>query len=96
MSAEEVRIYRLITVRAAEYLREIADGYSESDIAVRLGVGVNGVRSEVERLRTTTGCTGVRELGRWWREHRRQWLRHMGEAAGIEARPVEIERDPGA
>lgn len=72
-----------ITHRRAQVLRELADGYTEREIAARLGMSVNGVRSHVERLRSLAGCATVRELGRWWRSERERWLAAMAVAAGL-------------
>jgi DNA-binding NarL/FixJ family response regulator len=72
-----------ITARRAEVLREIADGYSEREIAGHLGLELSGVRSHTEQLRDLVGCSTVRELGRWWRSHRREWVAAMCEQAGV-------------
>lgn len=71
-----------ITARRAEVLRELADSFSEPEIAEHLGLELNGVRSHVEQLRTIIGCSSVRELGRWWRANRDDWLESMREAGG--------------
>jgi DNA-binding CsgD family transcriptional regulator len=89
------RVFRSITVRRAEVLRELADAYSEREIAEHLGIAVGGVRSHVEQLRALTGQPGVRELGRWWRENRAGWLGAMAAAAGDEyGQPGPYHQDP--
>lgn len=75
-------VFDAITVRRAEVLREIADGRTLREVAAALGIERSGVRSHVERLKLLTGCENTRELGRWWREHRQEWLVHMADAAG--------------
>lgn len=79
--AEEA-LSREITLRRAEVLREIAEGYSEREIAVRLGISPTGVRSHVEDLRRLTGCASMREMGRWWREKRAEWVDFVRFLAG--------------
>ena len=76
--------FHRITVRRAQVLRELASGYTEREVAASLGLSVNGVRSHVENLREITGCSSVRELARWWRDHRARWCRFMWEQAGLE------------
>ena len=72
-----------ITGRRAEILRELADGYSEREVAGRLGIELSTVRSHTEDLREITGSASLRDLGRWWRAHRTQWLDLLREQAGI-------------
>lgn len=66
-----------ITVRRAEVLAHIVDGYSQVEVASRMHLSVNGIHSHVEDLRTVTGCQSIRELGRWWRSHRAAWRRYV-------------------
>lgn len=82
-----------ITARRAHILRELADGYSGQETALRIGLAFNGFRSHVQQLKEITGCTSVRELGRWWREHREEWLLVMGREAGVLAAAEEHERE---
>jgi DNA-binding CsgD family transcriptional regulator len=89
VSEDLERIYQSITVRRAEVLRELAEGYTEREVAARLGIQVAGVRSHVEDLRAITGCGSARELGRWWRENRAGWLERIGRLAGVETAPPE-------
>jgi DNA-binding CsgD family transcriptional regulator len=94
---ENDSIYQQITLRRAEVLRELADGYTESEIAEHLGITVNGVRSHVGDLREITGCSGVRELGRWWRHNRHGWMRSRARVAGADSStgPLDHSHDPG-
>ena len=73
-----------ITLRRAEVLRELADGSTQPEIAARLGISVNSVRSHVEDLRNITGCSSGRDLGRWWRRHRDEWVELTRQMAGGE------------
>lgn len=82
-SQEQPVDWSRITLRKAEYLREFADGYTEPEVAARLGVSGNGVRSAVDDLRSVTGCGSVRELGRLWRARRHEWLAECAKAAGM-------------
>ena len=77
-----------ITLRRAEILREFADGYTQREIAARLGISVNGVRSHVEDLRDITGSASVRGLGRWWRDHRLEWAFRACMLAGVDPSPL--------
>jgi DNA-binding NarL/FixJ family response regulator len=73
-----------ITHRRASVLREIADGRTEQQAAETLGLSYTGPRSHVAALLEIAQCPDVRELGRWWRVHRAEWLAFMVEAAGAE------------
>jgi DNA-binding CsgD family transcriptional regulator len=61
-------VFERITLRRAEVLRELADGRTDKEIAAKLGISVNGVRSHVEDLREITGMNHSRDIGRWWRD----------------------------
>ncbi len=74
-----------ITARRARILRELTDGYSGRAAALRLGISLSGLRSHVQALRGITGCASVRELARWWGDHREVWLLVMGQQAGLPA-----------
>jgi DNA-binding CsgD family transcriptional regulator len=87
-------VFDAITVRRAEVLREIADGRTLREVAAALGIERSGVRSHVERLKLLTGCENTRELGRWWREHRQEWLVHMADAAGAGHKRTPARRSP--
>lgn len=63
-----------ITFARARVLREIADGRTEREVADRLQVAYSTGRSHVAELKGLTGSRDVRELGRWWRNHRSAWL----------------------
>ena len=83
MADEMGQIWRNITIRKAEYLREFANGRTEREAAAALGVTFEGARSAVEDLKSTTGCGSVRDLGRFWRERRDAWLEFCAVAGGI-------------
>lgn len=72
-----------ITARRAQVLGALAEGYRLSEVADRLNLSYNGVRSHVFYLKTFTGCGDVSELGRFWRDHRMEWVRHQLQAAGV-------------
>jgi DNA-binding NarL/FixJ family response regulator len=74
-----------ITVRRAEVLREMAEGFSEREAAEHLGLSYETVRSHAEELKLITGCSTVREVGRWWRRNRLAWANVMLAAAGLPA-----------
>lgn len=80
-----------ITARRAEVLREIADGYSAREVADGLGLTLSGMRSHVEALREITGCSSIREMGRWWRTRRALWLELMSIHAGLTEMPDDVD-----
>jgi DNA-binding CsgD family transcriptional regulator len=89
MSVEsKEQLFIQITAARARVLRELADGWKEREVAAHLGVTYNGVRSLVRELKAITGCSGVHELGRWWRAHREEWARFVTEAGGADGRAV--------
>jgi DNA-binding CsgD family transcriptional regulator len=73
----------VVTRRRAEILGLLAEGYRQPEIASRLGISPNTVRSTVAALKDCTGCKSVRELGRWWRLTRTAWLLELAEIAGV-------------
>lgn len=75
-------VFAAITFRRAQVLRELADGYSETEAASHLGISVSGFRATVQQLKDLTGCTGVRELGRWWRANRDIWIQEFAAGGG--------------
>lgn len=79
----ERHVWEGITLRRAEVLRELAANRTEREAAEHLGIAMSGVRSHVERLKALTGCTSVRELGRWWQANRDKWLDYCRRAAGV-------------
>ena len=82
---EEPRLaetYEHITLARARILRELAAGYSESQVAERLTLTYAGVHSQVQDLKEAVGCASVRQLGPWWMAHRELWLSHMADGAG--------------
>ncbi len=81
MLLDNVPIERL-TLRRVLLLRELADGFSEREAAERLGMPYPTVRSMAAELQEITGIGSGRELGRWWRRARGEWLAAMSAAAG--------------
>lgn len=75
---------RKVTVRRAEVLAGLADGRTRAEIAERIGISVNGVRSHIEDLKRIAECPSDRNLGRWWRENRLEWLRVLASAGAID------------
>ncbi len=76
-----------VTVRMASVLRFVAEGYTQAEIAERSGVPRATVRDYIRQLEGLTECADMRELGRWWLEHRDEWTAHIAARAGTE-RPV--------
>lgn len=74
----------VVTRRRAEILGLLAEGYPQPEIASRLGISANTVRSTVAALKDCTGCGSVRELGRWWRSNRAAWLSELATLAGVD------------
>lgn len=73
-----------VTYRRALVLRELADGRTEREAAETLGLSYTGLRSHTAVLLEISQSPDVRELGRWWRRHRAEWVAIMAEAAGAE------------
>lgn len=76
-------VLRSITARRAQVLRELTEGYTNPEIAERLGISVASVRSHIETLRKYTHCTSRGDLMRWWSRHRDDWLAMMKKDAGL-------------
>lgn len=72
-----------ITLRRAAILRDLADGLTEPRVAEALGLTLPIVRGQVEQLKNLTGCVSVRQLGRWWRANRREWVLAAVAAGGL-------------
>ncbi len=72
-----------LTVARVRILRELEDRRTEREIAERLLMTYNGVRSHVEDLKALTGCADVRALGRWWGDVRGDWLGWLAREAVI-------------
>ena len=88
MERLEEHIWRAVSFRRAEILRELADGRTEREAAHVLGVELSTVRSHVEELKGITGCASVRELGRWWRANRPGWAGFVLELGGVRLHDV--------
>ena len=65
-------------------LRGLADARSETEIAATEGVEYNTIRGHVEQLKDILGIRDVKEMGRWWRRHARDWHRWCAAQAGLE------------
>ncbi|HKS92836.1 MAG TPA: hypothetical protein VJQ83_12960 [Tepidiformaceae bacterium] len=61
------------TFARVRVLREIEARFTLQAVSDHLQLSYNTVRSYVEELKAMTGCSDVRELGRWWEEHRASW-----------------------
>ncbi len=72
-----------ITCARARLLRELANGRTEREIGERLLMTYAGVRSQVEDLKNITGHRDVREIARWWRDNRADWMAWCGQQAGL-------------
>ena len=72
-----------MTPARVRVLSKLADSRTEREIAGSLGISYNGVRSQTEVLKELTGCGDVREIGRWWRDHRERWVAWCAEQAGV-------------
>ena len=84
---EPVCDWRKLTHSRIGYLREVGDGRTLPEIAAQFQVTVNSARSAIEGLKDITGCRDVREMGRWWRDHRGEWLQWCAGEAGIHPEP---------
>ncbi len=71
------------TCSRVRVLRELADNRSEREAADRIGVGYSTIRSVVSDIKAQTGLSSVREISRWWRSHRLQWLEWHAELGGV-------------
>lgn len=87
------RVYERLTSARVRVLREVADGYKVPEIAHRLGMTVNGVRSVIDDLRQRTGATDIAELGRWWRRCGPDFVAFIAAEAGVDLRL--LPREPG-
>ncbi|MCC6381427.1 MAG: helix-turn-helix transcriptional regulator [Dehalococcoidia bacterium] len=58
-------------------------GHTQPEMADRLGLDLNGVRSHVRWLKEFTGCRNLRALGPWWLAHRERWLAVHAALAGL-------------
>jgi DNA-binding CsgD family transcriptional regulator len=56
--------------RQREVLDLLAEGKSNAEIAVRLGITLDGAKWHVSELLAETGCADRRALAAWWREER--------------------------
>jgi DNA-binding CsgD family transcriptional regulator len=56
------------TQRQREVLDALVEGQSNAEIAVRLGITVDGAKWHVGELLAQTGCEDRHALASWWRE----------------------------
>ena len=83
-----------ITARRAEILRELAEADTEREIAARLGLSLATVRSHAEQLKTITGLSTTREMGRWWQSSRHAWIACLSRIAGCPGPAVDPATTP--
>lgn len=74
------------TYTRVRLLNALADRWTEREIAERLGVEYVTVPSGVEDLKNKIGISNVREIGRWWDAHRKEWLAWCANLGGIDWR----------
>ena len=74
------------TFARVRVLRELEDRHTAPEIAARLGMSTAGVRSHIQNLKGLTGSESIRDLGRWWAEHRLVWHGWCAKQAGIHVR----------
>ncbi len=62
------------TQRQREVLDALVDGQTNAEIAVRLGITVDGAKWHVGELLAQTGLADRQALASWWVEERARWL----------------------
>jgi DNA-binding NarL/FixJ family response regulator len=88
-AADNSYIFERLTFRRLQILRLLADGRTEPEAARLLGIEPSTVHSPVDELRDLTGLPSGREMGRWWREVRDDWILWAAETGGLERLPVD-------
>lgn len=68
-------------------LKEIAEGQTQRQVALTLGLTVAGVRSHVDDLKRVTGCETSRDLARWRRAERECWGKQLARDGGCSTEP---------
>lgn len=76
--------WQSITMRRAQVLAGLARGWTDREIAERMGVRPSSVRSTVRELRDLVNLRSRRELGNWWRRHSVEWLCALAEAGEVD------------
>jgi DNA-binding NarL/FixJ family response regulator len=76
------QVLRVITVRRAEVLRRVAEQRTQSEIAKDLHLSEHGVKSHITWLKDATATDSMRSLGRWWMQHREEWVDFLADIAG--------------
>ena len=66
------------TDRQREVLALLAEGASNAEIAVRLGISVDGAKWHVGELLAETGCEDRQALASWWQEEGQQRRQPLG------------------
>jgi hypothetical protein len=84
MQGREEIDWAWFTPARVRVLRGLADQRTEREIAVELLVEYTTVRSTVQDLKDRLSLGDVREIGRWWRAHRKVWLAWLAEQGGVE------------
>ena len=84
MPTSDNRFYRDLSLRQVQILALVERGFTQRQIAEQLGVSPSTVHSHILVLEELTGRHSMQELGWFWTEHKRPWLRHMALMAGIE------------
>lgn len=74
------------TCTRVRVLRGLANFEPERHIADELGLSYHTVRTAVSHLKQLTGESDVRGLGRWWQQHRQEWLRWWAKQRGLDDR----------
>lgn len=64
-------------------LNGLADRWTEREIAERNGVEYSTIRSGVEELKNKLDLSNVREIGRWWADHKKEWLAWCAKLGGV-------------
>ena len=77
-----------ITLQEAEILADIAESFTQSQIAERRGVSKNTIRKQVVIIEEKLGCHSMGELARWWRDHRADWLGQIAALIGLKVLDV--------
>jgi DNA-binding NarL/FixJ family response regulator len=84
LTAERQRTFESITLRRAQVLRELANDWTEREIAERLGISPSTVRSHLEAVKDILGLPSNRDVARFWRAERECWVRFMARESGAE------------
>ena len=85
MQRREAVDWMWFTYTRVDLLRRLAEQRTQREIADERGVAYTTVRSEVETLKDHLGVSSIREIGRWWNGHKRDWLTWCANLAGLEA-----------